>query len=316
MKFRTEVNIPNAQQKIGLEDKIFSIGSCFSSEMSELLQKGQLQTLNNPFGTIFNPYSIGNAIEKLHHSEFYKEENLITYNEEFISIDHHSQFNTPYVHKTLEKINNNIERGNLFLQDTQWVIITYGTSFVYEFLPQNRYVANCHKIPQKFFRKHMLSSEEIERSIIKTIDLLNDICPQGVQILFSISPVRHIKDGVQENQWSKSRLINALHQAINGRENCHYLPIYEIMMDDLRDYRFYKEDMIHPSHQAVLYIFEKFGDSYFSNETMDFVEENFKIIQSLEHRPLDEKNPKYIAFRQKLEEKIALQQQKVKHRIF
>lgn len=316
MRFRTEVDIPNSVKKISAEDKIFSIGSCFATEISDILQRGQLQVLNNPFGTIFNPFSILTAIQRLYHCQFYNEEDLITYQGQYISLDHHSQFNTPYIHKTLEKINREIEAGNQFLQDTQWIIITYGSSFVYEFLPQNRLVANCHKIPQKYFQKKMLSSEQIKNSILESVDLLNDICPPNVQILFTLSPVRHTKDGFVENQHSKARLLNALHEAIEGRENCHYLPIYELMMDDLRDYRFYKEDMIHPTPQAVQYIFGKFANAYFLNETKKFIEDNFRILQGLQHRPSDNNNPKYQEFLSKLKEKIEIQQQKVKHKIF
>lgn len=316
MKFRTEVDIKESQKKIELEDKIFSIGSCFASEMTDLFQQGQLQSLNNPFGTIFNPFSISNSVKRLHDAEFYHEEELITFEDEFISLDHHTSFDTRYIHQTLNKINTKIEEGNSFLQGTDWVIITYGTSFIYEFLPKQKLVANCHKIPQKFFEKKLLSHQEITDSIYNTVINLNDICKDDVQILFTVSPVRHTKDGMIENQLSKSKLITAVHEVILQFENCHYLPIYEILMDDLRDYRFYKEDMIHPNNQAVNYIFEKFGNAYFSDETKAFIKENFKINKALEHKTDDEKDPKYIEFKEKLNQKIEAQRQKVKHKIF
>ena len=316
MKFRTEVNIEESDNKIDIEDKIFSIGSCFASEMSELFQQGQLQTVNNPFGTLFNPFSINNSIKRLHDSEFYHEEELITFNEEFISLDHHSSFDTRFIHQTLEKINKKIVEGNQFLQDSNWVIITYGTSFIYEFEPKKKLVANCHKIPQKFFEKRLLTHQELTDSIYDTILNLKDICKDNLQILFTVSPVRHTKDGMIENQLSKSKLITAIHEVISEIENCHYLPVYEILMDDLRDYRFYKEDMIHPNSQAVNYIFEKFGNAYFSEETKDFIKENFKINKALEHRSEDEKDPKYIEFKEKLNQKIETQQRRAKHKIF
>ncbi|MET3538562.1 GSCFA domain-containing protein [Chryseobacterium limigenitum] len=316
MKFRTEVEIKESEKKIEIEDKIFSIGSCFASEMSDLFYDGQLQTVNNPFGTVFNPFSINNSIKTLHDSEFYHEEDLITFNDEFISLDHHTSFDTRFVHQTLEKINSKIEEGNRFLQNTNWVIITYGTSFIYEFIPKGKLVANCHKIPQKFFEKRLLTHQELTDSIYNTILNLKDICKDDVQILFTVSPVRHTKDGMVENQLSKSKLITAIHEAVLLFENCQYLPVYEILMDDLRDYRFYKEDMIHPNSQAVNYIFEKFGSAYFSNETQDFIKENFKIRKALEHRTNDDKDPKYLEFKEKLNEKIEAQRKKVKHKIF
>lgn len=316
MKFRTEVSIPDSAKKIAMEDCIFSIGSCFASEMSDLLSKGQLQTINNPFGTIFNPYSINIAVKRLHDSEFYTENDLIQYGDQVISLDHHTQFDSKYVHQTLAQINANIEEGNLFLQATNWVIITYGTSFIYEFLPKKKLVANCHKIPSKFFEKRLLSTIEIENSISETIENLLDIGKKEVQILFTVSPVRHTKDGMVENNWSKSKLIAAIHETISKYENCHYLPVYEIMMDDLRDYRFYKEDMIHPSSQAISYIFEQFGNAYFTNETMDFIEENFKISKALNHKTQNENSEKHQNFLEQLKGRIALQQTKVKHKIF
>ena len=316
MKFRTEVDIKESGKKIEVEDKIFSIGSCFASEMSDLLQKGQLQTINNPFGTIFNPFSIHNTVKRLHDAGFYEEEELITFNDEFISLDHHTSFDTRYIHQTLDKINRKIEEGNSFLQNSNWIIITYGTSFIYEFIPKRKLVANCHKIPQKFFEKRLLTHQELTDSIYDTILNLKDICKEDVRILFTVSPVRHTKDGMIENQLSKSKLITAVHEVISQFENCHYLPIYEIMMDDLRDYRFYKEDMIHPNNQAINYIFEKFGGAYFSENTKDFIKENFKIMKALEHKTDDEKDPKFIEFKEKLNQRIEIQRQKVKHPIF
>ncbi len=316
MKFRTEVDITDSPLKIGMEDKIFTMGSCFATEMAQLFSDGQLQTLNNPFGTIFNPFSIRVALQRLHDAYVYREEDLISYNDEFISLEHHSSFNSNYLHKSLEKINLSTQEGNQFLQESNWIIITYGTAFVYEFLPKNVGVANCHKIPQKFFNKRLLTHNELVENIEETILSLKDICPDEVQILFSVSPVRHTKDGMVENTRSKALLISALHDAIADLDYCHYLPIYEILMDDLRDYRFYKDDMIHPNSQAVNYVFEKFSKSYFAEETKAFVSENFKINQGLNHRTQDPSNPKFIAFQEQIQEKIKLQQAKVKHSIF
>ena len=316
MKFRTEVQIPVSETALEIDDRVFSIGSCFSSEMSDLLKTGQIQTLNNPFGTTFNPYSINQALKKLHNAEVYTEDDLIKFGEEVISLDHHSKFNSRFVHQTLDKINAEIEVGNRFLQDANWVMITYGTSFIYEFLPKKKLVANCHKIPGKYFEKRLLTHLEITDSIYETVTVLKDICKENVQILFTVSPVRHTKDGMVENNLSKAKLIAAIHEILPQFENCHYLPVYEILMDDLRDYRFYKEDLIHPSRQAVQYIWEKFGSAYFSDETMDFVEENFKIAKALEHKSADEKSPKHQEFLSTIEKRIAAQQTKVKHKIF
>lgn len=316
MKFRTEIEIPDSEKKIDLEDKIFSMGSCFATEIANFLSKGQLQTCNNPFGTLFNPFSLNAGIKRLHDAAHYVASELITYQDEYISLDHHTDFDSPFVHQTLERINHKIEAGNRFLQDTHWVVITYGTSFIYEFLPKNKLVANCHKIPGKFFSKRLLTHLEITDSIYETVMNLKDICHPNVQILFTVSPVRHTRDGLVENQLSKAKLISALHEMIPQFEGCHYLPVYEVMMDDLRDYRFYTEDLIHPNSQALSYIFEKFGKAYFSKETQSFIQENFKIHQALSHRPSDAKSTKHQDFLRHLQDKIAVQQKKVKHPIF
>ncbi|MBN9336627.1 MAG: GSCFA domain-containing protein [Chryseobacterium sp.] len=316
MKFRTEVEINESGKKIGIEDCIFSIGSCFAMEMHEKFSEGQIQTLNNPFGTIFNPYSVFQAIQQVYDAKEYQENDLILANDNYISLDHHSSFDSRYAHKSLEKINQNIEEANQFLQNTSFVIITFGTSYIYEFLPKKKLAANCHKIPQKFFEKRFLTHQELTESITQTIDILKDICKDDVQILFTVSPVRHTKDGIVENQLSKSKLITAIHETIPGKENCHYLPVYEILMDDLRDYRFYKDDLIHPNSQAVQYIWEKFGNAYFSDETKVFINENNKIITALNHKTADDKNPKYLEFLDKINLKIKEQQNKVKHKIF
>lgn len=316
MKFRTEVEIAGSKEKIGVEDRVFSMGSCFATELSAMLSKGQLQTLNNPFGTLFNPFSINKALKKLHKSEFYTEDDLIKYNDEIISLDHHSEFNSRFLHQTLEKINTNIEAGNQFLQSSKWVIITYGSSFIYEFLPKNKLVANCHKIPAKHFQKRLLTQHEIAESISETIKILKDICLSDVQILFTLSPVRHTRDGLTENLLSKSKIITALHEVIPQFENCHYLPVYEMMMDDLRDYRFYKDDLIHPNSQAIQYIWEKFSDAYFTDETRGFVNENFKIEKALAHKTSDELSPKHQEFSASVQSRISAQRAKVKREIF
>ncbi|MEC5395150.1 GSCFA domain-containing protein [Bergeyella sp. RCAD1439] len=316
MKFRTEVDFKPSERKIEAEDHVFSIGSCFASELSGLLSKGQMQTFNNPFGTVFNPHSIALALRKIHGSHYYREEDLVSFRELVVSLDHHTSFSSRYAHQTLEKINDKIDEANRFLRQARWVVITYGTAWIHEFLPKNKLVANCHKIPGKYFKKRLLSQQEISEALSESVKLIRDIAPEGVQILFTVSPVRHTKEGMSENLLSKAKLITAVQEGIADWEDCHYLPVYETMMDDLRDYRFYKEDMIHPTSQAVDYIFSKFLKAYFSEQAESFIRDNFKIARALEHRPLGETDENHRLFLQELEEKIRRQQAKVKHKIF
>lgn len=316
MKFRTEVEIPISEKKIQISDVIFSIGSCFATEISQKLHDGQLQTLNNPYGTLFNPWAINNCIKDIYNKKTYTEKDLEFYQDYYLSLNHHTSFNSHNSEKILAKINQKISETWNFLKRSNWVIITYGTAFVYEYLPKNILVANCHKIPQKLFKKRFLTDDELISSIRETCNILEKICPPDTHILFSLSPVRHSRDGFTENNLSKAKLLCAIHQIINSSSKYRYLPIYEVVMDELRDYRFYKEDMIHPTEQTVRYIFEKFGQSYFSEETKDFISENNKILQSLQHRPSDENSPQYLNFIKKINDKITQQQNKVKHKIF
>ncbi len=316
MKWSTPVEIKESSKKLKVSDRVFSMGSCFSTEMTSLLSKGQIQTLSNPFGTLFNPYSIANALERIHKLQYYTEEDLVAYGDKILSLEHHSSFSGRYAHLTLEKINGRMEEASTFLQSTSWVLLTFGSAFIYEFLPKGTLVANCHKLPSKFFNKRLLSPEEVYQSIEKSIVLLKDLCPKGVKILLSLSPVRHTKDGMVENQRSKAILLSELHRIVEQHEDVDYLPAYEILLDELRDYRYYKEDLIHPSAQAVHYIFEKFGSAYFHEKTMEFIEENFKIQKALEHRPSDEKDPAYLKFQHSLNERIEAQKAQVSHPIF
>lgn len=316
MIFRTEVDINAVEEKIQIEDSIFSMGSCFASEISSKLADGQLKTFHNPFGTLFNPYAINVALKRIYAGKDYSEIDLILANDLFMSLDHHSSFDSRFSHKILENINSKLQSANDFLQNSKWVIITYGSAFIYEFLPKNKIAANCHKIPQKFFNKRLLTNDELRQNIAESIESLKDICPDDVQILFSLSPVRHTKDGMTENSLSKAKLLNAIHDVIPNYNNCHYLPIYEILMDDLRDYRFYKDDMLHPSSQAVQYVWEKFGHAFFDDEAKIFINDNNKIQSALQHKSSDQDGPKHKQFLENLKQKIEKQRQKVKHSIF
>ena len=316
MKFRTEVEIPISEKKIQISDSLFSIGSCFATEISVKLSDSQFQTLNNPFGTLFNPWAVKNSIQEIFENKIYTEEDLDFHQGEYLSFNHHTSFNSENQEDTLRKINEKINLAHEFLKRSNWVIITYGTAFVYEHLAQNIFVANCHKIPQTNFNKRLLTHEELVNSITETCHILKKISPKEAQILFTLSPVRHTKDGFSENNLSKAKLLCAIHEVVEQHENCRYIPVYEIVMDDLRDYRFYKEDLIHPSEQAVQYIWEKFKKAYFSDEADRFSNENLKIKQALEHRPKDKNSPKHQTFLKQLQEKIMQQQGKVGHKIF
>lgn len=315
MRFRTEVNIKPSKEKIGIEDCIFTLGSCFSDEMALKLKTGQIQVFENPFGTLFHPVAIKNALQRIVNQKLYVQSDLAQNGEIYFSWDHYTGFDSENPEKTLSGINNQILQAHAFLKKASWVFITYGTSWVYELLAGNRIVANCHKIPQQQFRKRILTLKEIEEAITETIKTLKEISPK-IRILISLSPVRHSKDGMTENQRSKALLLTALYNVVSRCEDCVYLPIYEIMMDDLRDYRFYKEDLIHPNEPAIEYIWEKFSEAYLDDSTRVFISENQKISRALGHHVKDKNSNAYKIFRKNLQEKIELQKTKAKHPIF
>ncbi|MBF1098098.1 MAG: GSCFA domain-containing protein, partial [Riemerella sp.] len=207
MKFRTEVEIPISEKKIQISDSLFSIGSCFATEISVKLADSQFQTLNNPFGTLFNPWAVKNSIQEIFENKIYTEKDLDFHQGEYLSFNHHTSFNSENQKDTLRKINEKINLAHEFLKRSNWVIITYGTAFVYEHLAQNIFVANCHKIPQTNFNKRLLTHEELVNSIAETCHILKKICPKEALILFTLSPVRHTKDGFSENNLSKAKLL-------------------------------------------------------------------------------------------------------------
>jgi GSCFA family len=315
MKFRTEVDIPLSDKKIEQNDLIFSIGSCFATEFSHKMSQAQAPNIHNPFGTLFQPIAMANALDRIAQNKHYQANELMSFEQQCLSLDHHSQFNHPDAAVALQNINQAIQQSHQFIKQARWAFVTLGTALVYEFLPSNRVVANCHKIPQKYFSKRYLNPVEIAQSIAKMVQSLRSLSPD-INIVFSISPVRHTKEGITENMLSKANLLVGLQMAQSKIQNLSYLPIYEIMMDDLRDYRFYKEDMIHPSQQAIDYIWAKFQTAYIAEPMQAFMSENCKIQKMLQHQPKQSDAQPNKAFLNQCYQKIQQQQSQVNYKIF
>lgn len=287
MIFRTEVTYKPDSIKLDYSSNIFTIGSCFSTEISERLSQYKFSVLQNPFGVLFHPLAIENALMRIYSNEEYQREEIYKYEELYLSWDHHSSFNNVSMDKILKHINQNIQKAHLFLQNTDLVIITLGTSFIYKLKQFDLVVANCHKIPQSQFSKILLAEHQIKASLKNSIEMLKNIGKSGMKIIFTLSPVRHISDGIIENNLSKSRLLCAIHSVIETNDSCEYFPSYEFLLDDLRDYRFYKEDLIHPSATAIEYIWDKFKEAYISEEVLPLMKKVGKINQALQHRPFN-----------------------------
>jgi len=301
MNFRTQISLKKqSRDLIDYSSKILLLGSCFSENIGNKLAYYKFQTNQNPFGISFHPKAIENIITNAINEKEYVAEDLIFQNERWHNFDAHSCLSNTDKQQLLKNLNSAILATNKNLNEASHLIITLGTSWVYRFIENDKIVANCHKIPQKKFLKELLSVDEIIESLSKIIALLKSI-NKNIQIIFTVSPVRHLKDGFVENTQSKGHLITAIHNVINDRENTHYFPAYEIMMDELRDYRFYEEDMIHPSKTAINYIWERFVATWFSENSETTMKQVAVIQKGISHRPFNENSEDHQKFLQNLE---------------
>ncbi|MCD0467692.1 GSCFA domain-containing protein [Flavobacterium sp. ENC] len=316
MQFRTGIPISKNNNPIDYNSKIISMGSCFAENMADKFDYFKFQNQTNPFGILFNPVSIEKVTERTVREELFTEKDVFFHNERWHSFEAHSDLSNSDRQELLETLNKAIEITNKQLKQATHIIITYGTSWVYKNIESNAIVANCHKVPQKQFVKELLSVDNIQKSIQNTIDLIQAVNPD-INFIFTISPVRHIKDGFTENQLSKSHLFTALHQVLkmhNAPPITHnYFPSYEIMMDELRDYRFYAEDMLHPNPVAIDYIWKRFSENYISENSISTMQEVEEIQKSLRHRSFNPESEQHQKFLAKLQQKMNLLGEKLPH---
>ena len=303
MKFRTEIQIPHSPDSINYQKQILSIGSCFAERMGERLKDMKFQTLVNPLGIFYNPISISKILQKSIQGENELEPEYADHLEEWFSFDLHGRFRKAEKEAFLNQTQKAMNQLNQYLIDTDWLILTFGTAFVFRKKSDGQIVANCHKFPGSLFSRDLLKVEEITQSLQKVFDSLLSKNPQ-LQIILTVSPIRHIRDGLSQNNLSKSVLRVVCNQLANHYPAVSYFPSYEIMLDDLRDYRFYKDDFIHPTSFAEDYIWEKFVETYFSEKTQQLMVRWEKICRDLDHRPLNPDSPSYKSFLLRLREKL------------
>ncbi|MSP84593.1 MAG: GSCFA domain-containing protein [Flavobacteriaceae bacterium] len=305
MNFRTKIPISKFNSPIDYSSKIVSLGSCFAVNMSEKLDYFKFQNSCNPFGILFHPLAIEKIISKVINKTFFTEEDVFFYNERWHCFDVHSDLSNANKDEFLQTLNELVKTTNKEIVEATHVIITYGTSWVYRSKQTEKVVANCYKLPQNQFNKEILSVATIEKCIQNTIDLIEKVNPKCI-IIFTVSPVRHIKDGFEKNQRSKSNLISALHSIFDIRDTTkRYFPSYEIMMDELRDYRFYSEDMLHPTKVAIDYIWEYFSESAISDKAFSTMQEVETIQKGLLHNPFNHNSESHLNFLNQLELKIS-----------
>ena len=295
MLFKTEIQIPPFDFKISHQDKIMMMGSCFAENTAEKMQSAGFCIYTNPFGILYNPASISRNIQTIVYSKKYAASHLFEYQGLYHSFDHHGKFSDSSPANCVDKINKEVEDAKDYLKTASILLITFGTAFVYTLKSTGAIVANCHKLPEKTFNRRRLSVSEIVEDWKVLIHLLQQYNPE-LKIIFTVSPIRHWKDGAHENQLSKSTLLLAIDELITPNAHCYYFPSYEIMMDELRDYRFYADDMLHPSGLAIEYIWEKFSHAFFEKKTLELINEWMKIRQALEHKPFNPDSEQYQSF--------------------
>ncbi|WP_417886465.1 GSCFA domain-containing protein [Zunongwangia sp.] len=308
MNFKTEVPIENQFPSITHQSKIALFGSCFVENIGDKLKYFKFDTYQNPFGIIFNPIAIQNLFEKMNSGYQYSAADIFYLNEQYACYDVHSSLNKTEEQEYLEHLNILLSDVSNYLKTATHLVLTLGTAWVYENKENQKVVANCHKVPQRNFNKRLLTTHEISNSLQKISAILWNWNP-SCKVIITVSPVRHLKDGFIENQQSKAQLVVGFNKFLKEltAEECNqiaYFPSYEIMMDELRDYRFYADDMVHPSGMAINYIWEKFKGAWVNNKTTNLLTEIDAIQKGLNHRPFNENSQSHQKFLKKLHQKI------------
>ncbi len=303
--FRTITPQIRYQYDISYRSKVMFIESCFTENIGKRMTELKFDTLINPFGILYNPISVERALQYIAGEAEFTENDLIFHNELWHSMHHHGEFSRTQPQDSLNFINSNLKHAALFLKQADFLFLTFGSAWVYVYKKTQEIVANCHKIPNTEFDLRMLDPDQILIEYFQLIKLLNTINPK-LKIIFTISPVRHLSNGQTGNFFSKSVLAVAIQQLLSmyADEQLFYFPAYEIMMDDLRDYRFFASDMIHPSEDAVNYVFDYFQNTFFSNETTEISSEIEKIVKACSHRPFNTDTESYASFKKTVSEKL------------
>lgn len=310
MEFRTPVQAPEYPFRITPDSPGLVLGSCFAEHIGGWLRDGKMTVEVNPFGVLYNPASIARGLQRLSAAEPFRTDELFQYNGLWHSSMHHGSYSGPVLEIVLDGINAALKQGAAALQQARYLMLTLGTAWVYE--RQGSVVANCHKLPAREFVRRRMSVSEIVAALAEQIELLPD-----KQIVLTVSPVIHRGDGLVENQLSKSTLIVAAHE-LTARDpgRVHYYPAYEILTGELRDYRYYADDMCHPSLLAVEYIREHFAGTLLTPEAVALIASASELRRAMQHRPLHSDAPEYQRFRAKMQQKAEALQQRYKNADF
>lgn len=307
MKLITEIPLEKQSPTIDYRSKLLLLGSCFAGHMADKMDYYKFQSYLNPFGILFHPAALENLVQRSMMNRLYSKEELVNFNDVWHCMDAHSDLSHQSASTAIQRLNQGLEIMHKGIVEATHIIITLGTAWVYRYKKSSKIVANCHKIPQDQFYKELLSVQDIFARLKKTIAHIQTVNPKA-SLIFTVSPVRHLRDGFTENMRSKAHLISAV-QDIVVRENCHYFPAYELMIDEMRDYRFYGRDLVHPNELAIEYIWEKFSNSWIDagcKETMGKVD---RIRKGLKHRPFHPESQRYKDFQRDIASTIRELQQ-------
>jgi hypothetical protein len=289
LKFKLTLPAKRSEHSIGYRDKLFLIGSCFSENMGAKLNTHLFKVFENPHGILFNPVSVAQSLSDCINKKQYTEADLFELNEVWNSWQHHTRFSGITAKDALEKINESINKGHSFLKTADHIVITLGSAWLYKLNSHSpntaeQVVANNHKAPAVWFDKQLMKPDELTALLKKMVEeLLN--YNAHLQIIFTISPVRHLREGLIENNRSKAVLIQAVHEIVGSAENIAYFPSYEYIIDDLRDYRFYAEDLVHPNYAASNYVWEKWVETYMNEETQSIMKQVAELQLAMQHKP-------------------------------
>ncbi|MEO6547735.1 MAG: GSCFA domain-containing protein [Ferruginibacter sp.] len=316
MDFRLELQVKPFISQLQLEDPVMLIGSCFTDHISKRLASHKFATLENPHGILFNPVSIDTALSAYICNRQYQAPDLFCFNDLYTSWQHHGQFSHPDADAVLQMMNDAVTKAHAFLSKAKWVIITLGSSWVYELKDSapgaqaGQVAANCHKVPQQHFNHRLLTAAEVHASLQNIVSRIQSFNPEA-RIIFTVSPVRHHREGLVENNRSKALLISAVHHMLENNNGIFYFPSYELIIDDLRDYRFYAEDLVHPNYQATQYVWEKFVAACIGEATQKDMAEINKIVHAKNHRSLHPASAQHRQFLATMLERTQLLQQRL-----
>ena len=295
MELFTKITISEPLQRLEHHDPVMFLGSCFATSVGERFVKSKFPSVINPFGVIYNPYSVASALGFLISDDPVPESALVEHDGRWHSFYHHSTFSAETKEACLQKIEEERSGASDFLKSAEWLFLTFGTSWVFEHQQTGLVVSNCHKIPSSQFNRYRLNQDEIVAQYKDLLVKLNVFNP-ALKIVFTVSPVRHWKDGAHGNQLSKAVLLLAIEQLCEWFDSASYFPSYEIVMDELRDYRFYASDMLHMNEQTVEYIWQRFSDKWLSRDAHHLVKKVEEVIKAVEHKPFNPDSNTYISF--------------------